>query len=88
MKTIDTTVNISLKYPATEKKLSALIKSDETEEMYLAHIFALFTDVPVSDLLTFAEKYDISISAIKKYYMKHVKKFYSNHELEDVFTIK
>lgn len=88
MKTIDTTVNISLKYPATEKKLSSLIKSGEIEEKYLAHMFALFTDVPVSDLLTFAEKYSISISAIKKYYMKHVKKFYSNYELEDVFALK
>jgi hypothetical protein len=88
MKTIDTTVNISLKYPATEKKLSSLIKSGEAEEKYLAHIFVLFTDVPVSDLLTFAEKYNISVSAIKKYYMKYVKKYYSNHELEDVFALK
>jgi hypothetical protein len=41
MKTIDTTVNISLKYPATEKKLSAIIKSGKMEEKYLSHIFAL-----------------------------------------------
>jgi len=80
MKTIDTTVNISLKYAVTEKKLSAIIKSGETEEKYLAHIFALFTDVPVVDILAFAEKYDISLPAIKKYY--------PNRELEEVFTEK
>ncbi len=85
MKTIDTT---SLKYSITEKKLASLIKSGETEEKYLAHIFALFTDVPVSDILTFAEKYDISLSAIKTYYLKHVKKIYSNYELEEIFALK
>jgi hypothetical protein len=88
MKTIDTTVNISLKHPATEKKLSAIIKSGETDEKYLAHIFALFSDVPVSDILAFAEKYDISLTAIKKYYLDHVKKYYPNVELEEVFTLK
>ncbi len=88
MKTIDTTVNISLKYPATEKKLSAIIKSGETEEKYLAHIFALFTDVPVSDILVFAEKYNISLAVIKKYYHKHIKKIYPNHALEEVFAFK
>ncbi len=88
MKTIDTTVNISLKYPATEKKLSAIIKSGETEEKYLAHIFALFTDVPIPDILAFAEKYDVSLPVIWKYYLKHVKKYYPNHELEEVFTVK
>ncbi len=46
MKTVDTSVNISLKHAATEKRLSAIIKSGETDEKYLAHIFALFTDVP------------------------------------------
>lgn len=88
MKTIDTTVNISLKYPVTENKLAAIIKSGETEEKYLAHIFALFADVPVSDLLAFAGKYDISLQVIKKYYLKHVKKYYPNHELEEVFAVK
>jgi hypothetical protein len=47
-----------LKYPAIEKKLSALIKSGKTEEKYLSHIFALFADVPVPDILAFAEKFD------------------------------
>lgn len=88
MKTIDTTVNISFKYPITEKKLSALVKSDKTEEKYLSHIFALFADVPVQDILAFAEKFDISLPVIKKYYLKHVKKYYPNHELEKVFTVK
>jgi hypothetical protein len=77
----------SLKYPV-RKETIIVIKSGETEEKYLAHFFALFADVPVSDLLTFAEKYDISISAIKKYYLKYVQKFYSSHELEDVFALK
>lgn len=88
MKTIDTTVNISLKYPAAEKKLSAIIKSGKTEEKYLSHIFALFSDVPVQDILAFAEKFDISLPVIKTYYLKHVKKYYPNHELEEVFTFK
>lgn len=88
MKTVDTTVNISLKYPATEKKLSAIIKSGKTEEKYLSHIFALFSDVPVTDLLAFAEKFDISLPVIKAYYLKHVKKYYPNHKLEEVFTVK
>ena len=88
MKTIDTTVNISLKYPVTEKKLSALIKSGKTEEKYLSHIFALFADVPVPDILAFAEKFDIRLPVIKTYYLKHVKKYYPNHELEEVFTFK
>lgn len=88
MKTIDGTVNISLKYPATEKKLSAIIKSGKTEEKYLAHIFALFTDVPVADLLVFTEKHGISLKVIQKFYDKHVKKYYPNHELEEVFALK
>lgn len=88
MKTIDTTINISLKYPVTEKKLSEIIKSGKTEEKYLAHIFAFFTDVPVPDILVFIKKYGISLSLIKKYYVKHVKKFYPNTELENVFSFK
>jgi|GEM_PF-2076119 len=88
MKTVNTTVNISLKNPVTEKKLSEIIKSGKTEEKYLAHIFALFTDVPVPDILAFTEKYGISLSLIKKYYFKHVKKFYSNTELENAFSFK
>jgi hypothetical protein len=88
MKTIDTTVNISLKYSATEKKLADIVKSGKTDEKYLAHVFALFSDVPVSDLLAFAEKHEISLSAVKKYYDKNVKKFYPNHELEEVFALK
>lgn len=88
MKTIDTTVNISLKYSVTEKKLSEIIKSGKTDEKYLAHIFAFFTDVPVPDILAFIKKYGISLSLIKKYYFKHVKKFYPNAELENVFSFK
>jgi hypothetical protein len=48
----------------------------------------LFTDVPASDSLAFIKKYDISLPAIKKYYFKHIKKFYPNTELENVFTFK
>ncbi len=70
------------------RKLSAIIKSGKTEEKYLSHIFALFTDVPVTDILAFAEKFDISLPVIKTYYLKHVKKYYRNHELEEVFTFK
>jgi hypothetical protein len=88
MKTVDTTVNISMRYPVSEKKLSEIIKSGKTDNKYLAHIFALFTDVPASDFLAFIKKYDISLPTIKKYYFKHVKKFYPNAELENVFTFK
>ncbi len=88
MKTIDTTVNISLKYSVNEKKLSEIIKSGEIEKKYLAHIFAFFADVPVPDMMAFIKKYDISQSLIKKYYFKHVKKFYPNAELENVFSSK
>jgi len=88
MKTVDTTVNISMRYPVSEKKLSEIIKSGKTDNKYLAHIFALFTDVPAPDFLAFIKKYDISMPAIKKYYCKHIKKFYPNAELENVFTFK
>jgi len=88
MKTIDSTVNISLKFPITEKKLSEIIKSGKTDDKYLSHLFALFTDVPVSDIMFFTKKNKISLSLLKKYYLKNIKKFYSNTELENVFSSK
>ena len=88
MKTIDSTVNISLKFPITEKKLSEIIKSGKTDDKYLSHLFALFTDVPVSDIIFFTKKNKISLSLLKKYYLKNIKKFYSNTELENVFSSK
>ncbi|MCG2813223.1 MAG: arginine deiminase-related protein, partial [Thermodesulfovibrionales bacterium] len=62
--------------------------SAEKDNKYFAHVFCLFSDVPASDFLAFIKKYDISLPAIKKYYFKHVKKFYPNTELENVFTFK
>ena len=88
MKTVETTVNISLKYPATEKKLCAIIKSGKTEDKYLAHFFALFTDVPLPDLLAFAENNDLSLTAVKKFYQKYIKQFYPNPALEEALSGK
>ncbi len=88
MKTVDTTVNISMKYPVTEKKLSEIIKTGKIDTKYFAHIIALFTDVPVPDFMVFIKKYGISLSTVKKFYFKHIKKFYSNNELENIFTFK
>lgn len=88
MKTIDTTVNISLKHPVSEKKLSEIIKSGRMEKKYLAHIFPLFTDVPVADISVFIRKYDISLPEIREFYLKHVKKYYPNRDLENLFSFK
>ena len=88
MKKVSVTVNISFKYPATDKKLSAIIKSGKPEKKYLPHIFALFADVPTADLLAFAAKSGIGLPDIKKFYSKHVKKYYPNHELEGILAGK
>ncbi len=88
MKDIAATVSVSLKYPVTEKKLTAIINSGKTEDKYLPHIFALFTDVPVADLFFFVGKNHISLPVFKTYYQMHVKKFYPNHELEEALAVK
>lgn len=86
MKNIATTVNVSFKYPITEKKLSALIKSGTVEQKYLPHIFSFFTDVPTTDILFFIKKFHIPLLLLKKYYINYVKDLYPNKELEEVFT--
>ena len=86
MQTIETTVNQSLKYPATEEKLAGMIKSGKKEDKYIAHIFALFSDVPVQDIIAFCYKHDINLMIMEKYYNKYVKHLYPNHELEEVFA--
>ncbi len=86
MKTVATTVNISFKYPISEEKLCALIKTGKIEAKYAAHMFAFFTDVPVPDIVNFVKKFSIPMSALQQYYKKYVKPFYPNKTLEEVFV--
>ncbi len=86
MKNIAITVNVSFKYPISEKKLSALIKTGTVEQKYLPHIFAFFTDVPTPDVLHFIKKFHIPLLLLKNYYTNYVKDLYPNKELEDIFT--
>ena len=79
------TVNASLKQPIDEDTLADIIKSGELPDKYFAHLCAFFTDVPVSAMTKFTNRYGIDLKVLKDYYYKHIQKYYQNKELEEVF---
>lgn len=83
---IISTVNASFNIPITEDELVELIKKKKFNKKWSAHIFAFFSDVPVQDIVKFAIKHRIPLEDIKKYYEQHVKNYYPNKELEDIFV--
>ena len=81
------TVNSSLKSALEEDTLAKIIISGELPAKYFAHLCAFFTDVPVSAIMKFINRYGIELKMLENYYYKHIKKYYPNYDLEDVFHI-
>lgn len=81
------TVNSSLKSALDEDTLAEIIISGELPAKYFAHLCAFFTDVPVSAIMKFINRYGIELKTLENYYYKHIKKYYRNNDLEDVFLI-
>ncbi len=81
------TVNSLLKSALDEDALAEIIRSGELPVKYFAHLCAFFTDVPVSAIMKFINRYGIELKTLENYYYKHIREYYPNHDLEDVFLI-
>jgi len=79
------TVNASLREPVTDEELAEIILTGRVPPHRLAHVFALYTDVPLAWLLAFAEAYGISLETLWRFYQTHVQPFYRNERFEGLF---
>jgi len=72
----------------TEEDLASIIKKQiSPSSLPVAHIEqirAFFLETPLSDVLTFAKKYNISLLLLKKYFLKYVK----NPQIKQDFEIE
>ena len=80
MKKVSVTVNISFKYPATDKKLSAIIKSGKPEKNISAYIRSVPRTCRQPPCLR--RKVRIELPDIREILLQRVEKIYPNHELK------
>lgn len=69
----------------TDAELATIVRSGTVPEERLAHVFALFTDVPVPWLLDFARDHGISLDELAHFYQQHVRPYYRNEPFEELF---
>ena len=81
---VETIVNAPLQRTLSEEDLAAILKSGRMDERYLAHLFNFFTDVPVSEMLRFARRFEIPLQTLKQFYIQYIREYYPNPELEEV----
>lgn len=80
---VGTTINASTKKLLEEKELARLLTSCTWDETYSTQLFVFFTECPVSAIYRFCREYFVPFEAVRKYYERYVKKYYTNSELED-----
>ncbi|MFH1386150.1 MAG: hypothetical protein ABIH50_00575 [bacterium] len=78
-------INISVKKPISEETAAALIRSGLLKAEYYAHIFAFFTELPLSTILSFIKKHKLTALQTLNYYKKNVRKYYRNLMFEEYF---
>jgi len=81
------TVNCSYKVEISEKELAEIIKSGELPEEKRGYLEVFFSEVPLSEIVDFCDKYGITINELKNFYERNIKPLFSNKELEELWKI-
>ena len=81
------TVNCSYKVKIPEEKLAEIIKSGELPEEKRGYLEVVFSEVPLSEIVDFCDKYGITINELKNFYEKNIRPLFSSKELEELWKI-
>jgi hypothetical protein len=68
MSIVYSTVNASFKDTITEDALAGLIKEGLLPDEFREHIYVFFTEVPISAIYEFMERYRVSREELRRYY--------------------
>jgi len=80
---IYTTVNAPFKQIICEEDIAGLILKMAFPDQYSGHLAVFFTEVPVSELAAFINKFNIPAKILKQYYFKYIAPVYTNKNLEE-----
>ncbi len=81
------TVNCSYKVKISEGELAEIIKSGKLPDEKRGYLEVFFSEVPLSEIVDFCDRYEITINELKNFYEKNIKSLFSNKELEELWEI-